>query len=55
VNWLIDTNNHEIKMRELPVPYPSLPVIYFKTYDGELLWGVSAEITLTLLDTLQLI
>ena len=32
----------------------SLPVIYFDIYDGELLWGVSAQITLSLLKALSL-
>jgi 8-oxo-dGTP pyrophosphatase MutT (NUDIX family) len=52
--WLSDPNNHEIRMRELPIPFPSVPVIYFRSYEGELLWGVSAEITLNLLETLHL-
>jgi hypothetical protein len=32
-----------------------VPVIYFEKYDGELLWGVSAHITLDLLEALEVI
>jgi 8-oxo-dGTP pyrophosphatase MutT (NUDIX family) len=55
LEWLADPSNHEIKYRELPPPYPPIPVIYFKLFDGELLWGISAEITLNFLESLQLI
>jgi 8-oxo-dGTP pyrophosphatase MutT (NUDIX family) len=54
LEWLADPKNHEIQYRELHPPHSPVPVIYFKLYDGELLWGVSAEITLNLLETLQL-
>lgn len=54
LEWLADPSNHEIQYRELPEPYSPVPVIYFRRYDGELLWGVSAEITLNFLESLQL-
>lgn len=54
IEWLADPINHEIQYRELPPPYSPIPVIYFKLYDDELLWGVSAEITLNFLKSLQL-
>jgi 8-oxo-dGTP pyrophosphatase MutT (NUDIX family) len=54
LEWLADPVNHEIQYRELPPPYSPIPVIYFKLYDDELLWGVSAEITLNFLKSLQL-
>lgn len=47
--WLADPSNHEIRLRALPVPREPIPVIYFKSYDGEVLWGVSAYIVLNLL------
>lgn len=53
--WLATPGNHEIRMRQLPQPYDPVPVIYFKHYSGELLWGVSARITLNLLHALRLI
>lgn len=55
LEWLADLKNHEIRYRELPSPHPPVPVIYFNHYDGELLWGISAEITLIFLESLQLI
>ena len=55
LEWLADPDNHKIQFRELPEPHPPAPVIYFDRYDGELLWGVSAEITLNFLESLQLI
>lgn len=54
LEWLADLKNHEIRNRELPSPYPAVPVIYFDHYDGELLWGISAEITMNLLKSLHL-
>jgi 8-oxo-dGTP pyrophosphatase MutT (NUDIX family) len=53
--WLIDPAHHEVRFRALPFPHADLPVIYFQTYDGELLWGVSAQITLSLLQALHLL
>lgn len=52
LEWLADPANHEIKDRELPTPYASIPVIYFKPYDNEILWGASARFTLGLLEVL---
>lgn len=54
LEWLADPGNRRIQYRELPDPHSPIPVIYFNKYDGELLWGVSAEITLNFLETLQL-
>ena len=54
LEWLADPDNHHIQYRELPDPHSPVPVIYFDRYDGELLWGVSAEITLNFLESLQL-
>jgi len=55
LEWLADLKNHQIINRELPAPYPAVPVIYFDRYDGELLWGISAEITMNLLKSLGLV
>jgi 8-oxo-dGTP pyrophosphatase MutT (NUDIX family) len=53
--WLANPSNHTIRSRELPPPYSPVPVIYFNKFDNELLWGVSAQITLDLLEALDLI
>jgi 8-oxo-dGTP pyrophosphatase MutT (NUDIX family) len=50
--WLADPSNHEIRQRSLPIIRPPISVIYFKPYDGEVLWGVSAYIVLNLLEIL---
>ena len=56
--WLAQPEHHEIRYRAIPHPYSQVlnrefhPVIYFQPYAGELLWGVSAEITLRLIDIL---
>lgn len=55
LQWLADPDNHDIQFRELPPPYSPSPVIYFERYDNELLWGVSAEITLNFLESLELL
>ena len=52
--WLADRENREVRYRELPAPYQPIPVIYFKIFEEELLWGVSAQITLNLLIALGL-
>ncbi len=50
--WLADPLNHEIQLRRMPAPYSPIPVIYLKPFDGEVLWGVSAYITINLLEIL---
>jgi 8-oxo-dGTP pyrophosphatase MutT (NUDIX family) len=50
--WLMDPANHEERTRLLPEPNPPVQVIYFKHYDGELLWGASARLTLALIRAL---
>ena len=50
--WLADPSNHEVHQRSMPEPHPPIPVIYFKPYDGEVLWGVSAYIMVNLLEIL---
>jgi 8-oxo-dGTP pyrophosphatase MutT (NUDIX family) len=57
--WLADPAHHEVRQRAIPSPYSqqlnseSYPIIYFHPYDGEVLWGVSAEITNNLIRILQ--
>jgi 8-oxo-dGTP pyrophosphatase MutT (NUDIX family) len=55
LEWLADPNHHVIQFRELPGLHSPVPVIYFDRYEGELLWGVSAEIALDLMESLQII
>ncbi len=58
LDWLSEPDHHEVRYRSIPLPYSQVlgrefhPVIYFQPYEGELLWGVSAEITLRLINIL---
>jgi 8-oxo-dGTP pyrophosphatase MutT (NUDIX family) len=58
LDWLADPEHHEIHYRTVPEPYDQIlkekthPVIYFQSYQDELLWGVSAEITVNLINIL---
>lgn len=45
--WLAEPSNHEFRLRELKGT--NVPVVYFKEYDDELLWGATARMTLNLL------
>jgi 8-oxo-dGTP pyrophosphatase MutT (NUDIX family) len=54
LEWLADPSNRKTRFRNLEVNGEQVPVIYFKPYDGETLWGASARITLMLLDVLGL-
>ena len=61
LNWLLDESNHELRNRkpdavaEIKNDAVEKPrkVVYFKEYDGELLWGASARITLNFLHALR--
>lgn len=49
LDWLVDPSHYEERQRKLPAPFSSIPVIHFLPYDGEVLWGISARLTLRLL------
>ncbi len=51
LDWLGIPENHEIQYRSFP-PHNPWPVIFFKEYDGELLWGFTAALVLRLLEML---
>lgn len=53
LDWLGDNDNHAVHQRKLPAPYPPISVIYFKPYDGEVLWGASARFTIGLINILK--
>jgi 8-oxo-dGTP pyrophosphatase MutT (NUDIX family) len=50
--WLADPAHHETRTRNISGLATPIPVIYFQPYDNELLWGVSAQITVNLLAAL---
>ncbi len=49
LEWLADKNNLEVRQRDFPVSGSSIPVYYFKPYQGEIIWGATALLTLNLL------
>jgi 8-oxo-dGTP pyrophosphatase MutT (NUDIX family) len=51
--WLADPANREERERVAP-DGQTVNVVYFKQYDKELLWGVTARITLNFLHALEL-
>jgi len=51
--WLADSGNYEVRPWRPPGYKVSREVIFFREYDGERLWGVSARITLSLLQVLS--
>jgi 8-oxo-dGTP pyrophosphatase MutT (NUDIX family) len=52
LSWLADAGNREIRPWQPPGYRVSRNVVFFREYDGERLWGVSARITLSLLEAL---
>jgi 8-oxo-dGTP pyrophosphatase MutT (NUDIX family) len=53
IKWLADPNNLEVQEREPLVPGRSIPVYYFKEFEGETIWGVTARITVNFLEMLD--
>jgi 8-oxo-dGTP pyrophosphatase MutT (NUDIX family) len=53
VDWLANPANRELRAWRLSADNPALPVIYFRDYDGETLWGATARITVELIESLS--
>ena len=54
LDWLANPANRETRVRDVQVSGEPVPVIYYRPYDGETLWGASARITLMFLEALGL-
>lgn len=52
LDWLRDPANLEMRRRATPFG-KSVPVYYFRPYEGEIIWGVTARILLNLLEVLK--
>lgn len=51
LDWLNDPRNREIRSwRSRSAPGQKLPVIFYREYQGEVLWGATARIVLDFLD-----
>ncbi|PLX62938.1 NUDIX hydrolase [Sedimenticola selenatireducens] len=55
VTWLADPANHQISRRALNNADASVQVIHFQRYEGELLWGITAKLTVSLLNLIGLL
>jgi len=53
LSWLADPANRRTELRFLPAPYNPIPVTYYQSYDGEVLWGASAGFIQRLLRVLS--
>jgi 8-oxo-dGTP pyrophosphatase MutT (NUDIX family) len=52
LQWLADESNYRTEHRQHPQSQRPWPVVYYDRYDGELLWGATARMTLSLLEVL---
>ncbi len=55
LNWLANQSNVEVRDRDVTndAVTATLKVVYYDKYDGELLWGASARMTISLLKALH--
>ena len=54
VDWLADPRNYQTKAWESPTaPGIEYPVFFFNEYEGEILWGATAQIVVDFLDLIQ--
>ena len=53
LDWLAIPAHREERPRQLPAPFGALPVIYYQPFDGEILWGISARLTVQLVSALS--
>jgi len=53
LEWLADPANVEERTRSIRPEGPQVPVYYFKPYAGQVIWGATARITLSLLELIR--
>lgn len=54
VNWLINPQHHQVKSwKPDPENGIGIPVIFFEEYQGEILWGVTAQIVVDFLEIIH--
>lgn len=53
LTWLADRANYRTEQRQHPDSRRPWPVVYYELYDGELLWGATARMTLSLIEVLS--
>lgn len=53
LSWLEQESNYRVEKRQHPDSNRPWPVVYYEYYDGELLWGATARMTLSLIRVLK--
>lgn len=53
LNWLAQASNYRTEERYHPESRRPWPVVYYDLYDGEMLWGATARMTLSLIEVLR--
>ena len=54
LNWLANPDNHHIRYKRLmDSSDETIPVVYFQDYQGEMLWGATARMVLSLVECLN--
>ncbi|NIT78471.1 MAG: hypothetical protein GWO44_16690 [Thermoplasmata archaeon] len=53
MRWLLDEDNLEEEQREGPMLGKPVTVYHFSPYGGEVIWGVTARITIDLLSHIR--
>ena len=51
--WLAQESNYRTEQRQHPDSQRPWPVVYYDLYDGEMLWGATARMTLSLIEVLR--
>ena len=51
--WLAEESNYRTEQRQHPQSQRPWPVVYYDLYDGEMLWGATARMTLSLIEVLK--
>lgn len=53
LSWLAEDSSYRVEQRLHPDSNRPWPVVYYDYYDGELLWGATARMTLSLIQVLK--
>jgi 8-oxo-dGTP pyrophosphatase MutT (NUDIX family) len=52
--WLMDKKNYQVKKWKSPArPDKGIPVIFYNDFEGEMLWGATAQIVVDFLELIQ--
>jgi len=54
ISWLSNPSNIEVKERKIQTSGLQIPVYFFQPFEGEIIWGATARITIQLLKILGL-